>query len=131
MIINHKPFKRLKGMRGKGQSKITSFKSREEYKKEIKELESTRYNYYYEYVKELQLLSIEFKKTITYETNKQYVDTSEQYKKAKTEYEKKKLHATNSYNELVKPIDKKLKELRLEIIKNFPISYKKIDERLK
>jgi hypothetical protein len=125
MKISHKPFK-SKNPKGLHQKKITHFKSREEYSKEIRELEIRRSNYYSDLVKELQSLELEYKRNKTSNeyrlpNNKKGIDEK---------YIIQKAHAVKTYNELVRPIDAQLKVLRLEIYKKYPVNYKNIDNRL-
>lgn len=96
----------------KGQKKITHFKSKQEYQDEIKSLENTRYNYYLDYVKSLQLIELEYKSA---RNNHFYQNIDENKKQTDNKYREKKKHATAEYLEVVRPIDKKLKEMRLEV----------------
>ena len=123
MKISHKPIKRRKGL---NQKTITAFKSKEELRKEIKTLEEQRMRYYLDYVTILQKIEIEHKRT----TLEMYTDSVRMQEAIKNKRIKVE-HETKTYNELVRPIDKKLKELRLEVMTRFPNTYYQVDGRLK
>jgi hypothetical protein len=131
MKIQHKPFTKQKARKGKGQKNLTNFKSREEYKTEIHNLEEQRYRYYLDLVKNLQQTELDFKRAIIIDKTKDtYVENSETYKKAKQKYDNEKRNHIDTFNELVKPIDKELKTLRIEVLQHYSQSKSKIDTRL-
>lgn len=124
MKINHKPIKKRKG---KNQKLIKDYKSKSELQIEIKILEESRYNHYKNLVNDIHLEELNFKKSIF-----GYDIKGDNYKRLYEEYKEKKNNLTESYNEAVKPIDKQLKELRVQLINNYTTEeIKRIDKRLK